>query len=274
MPLDTSRAVSATRIVWDAAGQPAPHDATGMLIPASRTQGERCARCGVSDAPFHRSSLLSSNFLPTRNANRLAAFGGEHYCHACTFAAKTLRLRCSAWFASADGVSFWRTRSDSSDDDALLSLLTPPSPPFVASIPLYGIAHGGETHWRRTWWPGEPRHEELLVKLQSKHVALYARAATSGDRFPVQVDDDKEFVLDRDLWLRLRGAATEAAALLFGHRVPSHIVRRAMLRLRCPSGLHPFGVREWSRLIAPLEPHRENRWWPIFAGLLRLQEKP
>lgn len=267
---DGGATLSAAYIVWSAAGSPLPCDTLGGPLLASADLAH-CAKCNASGARYSRSLLVSESFLPTRNANRLHAFGGETYCAACVFAAKTLRLRCISWFASAEGVRFWRTRpvtKDAPRPDALAALLDPPKPPFVCGVPLYGIAHGGEAHYRRTWWPGEPARAEPLIRLQSKHVALYARVALSRERYQVQVDDAGEFLLDRPTWLRLRDAAHVVMLRLVDDGVPPFPAKKALSRLRLPSRVSAATARDWSWLTAPLLPHVGATWYPTFCELL------
>jgi hypothetical protein len=278
--------ITASRIVWEAAGSPDPCDVFGIPIASARGSVSHCAKCNDSAGVYSLAELISSSFVPTKNANRLHAFGGAHYCAACVFCARTLRLRCISWFASTAGVRFWRTRPETQGaprPDALASLLDPPDPPFVCGVPLYGIAHGGENtskdapeqgpNYLRTWWPGEPRHPTPLIKLQSKHVALYAREAHSRDRYPVQVDDVGEFLLDRDTWLYARDDAAAAMAELVDAGLktyPAKLSLRALtLQGRVPAG----AARRWRTLVEPLAPHVGTIWWPLFCDLL-LEIKP
>jgi hypothetical protein len=262
--------LSETQLIWAAAGEPLPCDTSGVVLPARRDPST-CARCGVTGARYDVGDLISSTFVSTRNGNRLHAFGGYSYCAACVFCARTLRLRCVSWFASGDGIRFWRTRAEQKGDpspDAMMALLSPPKPPFVCGIPLYGIAHGGEAHYHRTWWPGDTPHPEPLIRLQSKHVALYSRLATSADRYPVQVDDVGEFVLDRDLWLHARDLARGASRLLVGEGINPFITKRALEALTLPSRLSTITAQSWLRIIAPLRLHSSAIWWPLFVNLL------
>lgn len=266
----------ATRLLWQACGDPAPCDVLGTPIPCTRTPGAHCARCGSAPASYDVRELISANFLPTKNANRISAFGGRHFCGACVFAARTLRLRCMSWFASAAGLAFWRTRPaalGSLRPDALEILLSPPAPPFVVGIPAYGIAHGGEAHSHRTWWPGESTTEPL-IKLQSKHVAIYARTACSRDRYPVQVDDAREFVLERDTWLRARDDAAALMAPLISDGVPPWRAKRALFDLAIPQRVSLATARAWPQLTSPLRCHGLTVWWPLFCDLVPALESP
>jgi len=263
-----------TQLIWRAAGSPVPCDVYGEPIPQARGEASHCARCGGEGGAYDVDQLVSSNFIPTRNANRIHAFGGTRYCAACVFCAKTLRLRCVSWFASAEGVRFWSIRAPGTDP--LAELLNPPAHPFVVGIPLYGIDHGGESvqeahgvpNWKRTWWPGEPMHPAALIRLQSKHVALYSRTAYSRDRYPVQVDDHLDFVLDRDVWLRARDAATHLMRVLVEGGVPAWRAKQALRDLVLPPRSGLTAARLWPTLTAPLRPHAETTWWPVFCRLI------
>lgn len=265
--------LSPSRIVWSAAGEPEPCDTAGVELPRRDRPVSHCAKCGASDGHYDLEQLISSNFVPTKNANRIHAFGGNRYCAACVFCARTLRLRCISWFASSSGVSVWRTRPETKGaprPDALAALLSPPAPPFVCGIPLYGISHGGEAHYRRTWWPGESAPDGgYLIRLQSKHVALYARESSSRDRYPVQVDDSSEFLLDRDVWLRSRDCAMAAMSDLVDAGLkpwPAKLSLRTLtIQGRVPSGV----ARHWRALVAPLVPHVSTIWWPLFCDLIQ-----
>jgi len=267
-PITTT--IEATRLLWAAAGSPAPCDTKGEPIGKCRGDGH-CARCGAPDGCHSLAQLVSQNFLPTRNRNRLMAHGGTRFCPACLFAAKALRLRCISWFASTDGVGFFRTRpveKGALRPDALMELLSPPKPPFVAGVPLYGIAHGGEAHWMRTWWPGETLSADPLIKLQSKHVALYARTAYSSDRYPVQVDDDKEVTVDRDTWLYARDDATSLMRSACDDGRKPWQSHKALQRLQLPPGSSSALARAWSSLTRPLQEHTSATWWPVFCSLI------
>jgi hypothetical protein len=274
------RIASETQLIWRAAGKPEPCDTAGIPIPPGRNKGQ-CARCGSEDGVFTRDQVVSTNFVPTKNANRLNAYGRRdgawHYCRACVFCSKSLRLRCISWFASEVGVQLWRTRPQEKDaprPDAMASLLDPPAPPFVVGVPLYGIAHGGEAHYHRTWWPGEELDEKPLIRLQSKHVALYSRVAYSRERYPVQVDDAGEFLLQRDSWLRLRDIAERAMRLVIEDGHKPYTAKRAVVDCRLPSRASASLARQWPRLIDPIRACLQASFWPLFSELLNPLETP
>lgn len=265
-----------TQLIWSACGSPAPFDMDGVPIKKAKGAGDQCALCGGCAADYHVDEFVSNTFYPTRNLSRLAGFGGENYCAACVFCARTLRLRCVSWFASEIGFAPWLTRrekEDSPNPDSLLSLLSPPAPPFVVAVPLYGIEHGGENHWRRTPWPDNLQPDNALKRLQSKHVAIYARVAYSRDRYPVQVDDALDFVLDRDLWLRLRDAFASALAAAVTSGVPPYPAKMCLRDMRAPRGISPALARDWARLTSLLSPHTGAPWWNLFCELYPTPEK-
>jgi hypothetical protein len=269
-----------TQLIWSAAGSPTPFDMDGEPIPKAKTPSH-CACCNSPDGNYDLDEVLSSSFTTVRNGSRLAGFGGRNYCSACTFCARTLRLRCISWFASERGVDFWRTRPETPEyprPNALAALLNPPEPPFVCGMPLYGVKHGGEGHWQRTPWPlrlpdappGPPvisTHIDPLIRLQSKHVAIYARTAYSRDRYPVQVDDSLDFVLDRDLWLRLIDTADTVVHRCMADGVPPYPSKLALESLRLPSRVSPKLASSWRQITATIRPHITAPWWSLFCEL-------
>jgi hypothetical protein len=141
-------------------------------------------------------------------------------------------------------------------------------PPFVVGVPLYGIAHGGEAHYQRTWWPTEELASAPLIRLQSKHVAFYSRVAYSRDRYPVQVDDGGEFLLDRDTWLKCRDAADVAMRVLVADGAKPYTAKRAVIDFRLPQRVGSAVGRQWQRLLEPLRPFQQASFWPLFSELL------
>lgn len=259
-----------TQLIWHAAGKPVPCDTYGAPIPPARGEREKCARCGAPEGDYSHNQVVSTSFMPTRNANRLRTYYTNRYCQACVFCAKSLRLRCISWFATENGVWFWRIRPSQQGEpqpDGLATLLDPPKPPFVVGVPLYGIAHGGEGHWKRTWWPGEPMSETPLIRLQSKHVALYSRISLSRDRYPVQVDDQQDFMLDRDVWLWTRDAVDRAIAAAVQDGIRPYAAKMSLLRLELPKRASTALAATWRPLVRPLRSVYQAQWWPLFLDL-------
>lgn len=253
-----------------AAGEPEPFDAFGDQIPKSRKGSGKCARCGAEGGHWDLKEVISNSFTSVRNDNRMSGYGGRSYCAACVLCARTLRMRCISWFASGHGVEFWRTRPETPESprlDALAKLLDPPEPPFVAGMPLYGVSHGGEGHWQRTPWPGALKPPEPLIKLQSKHVAIYARTAFSRDRYPVQVDDQGEFLLDRELWSELRVHADALVTALVDDGVPPYPSKLALQSLSLPRRVSPAIAAAWPGITEKLRPHAGASWWKLFCEL-------
>ena len=257
--------LSPTQIVWEAAGRPVPCDSTGEPIP-ERGSGH-CAACGAP-AEYAMDDTISENFTTVKNSSRGWPFGGSSTCSACVFSARTLRLRCVPWWATASGIRFWESRGS----DGVLELCSPPEPPFVAAIPLAGMAHGGEKHWRRTWWPGEQRPEGgYLVRLQSKHVAIYARASTSRERYPLQVDDQHDIVVDVALWRELHEDASALIRDMAAAGVWASAQASALKTLRPPPKCTLGLVRDWNARTRLMRRHLGATWWPLFAGLMPIR---
>jgi len=240
----------------------------GDPIARAKTKSH-CACCNSSEGEYDIDVVLSSSFTTVRNGSRLAGFGGRNYCAACCFCARSLRLRCISWFAS-ESIDFWRTRPETPESprpNALTRLLDPPKPPFVCGMPLYGVKHGGEGHWQRTPWPGSLKPNDPLIRLQSKHVAIYSRTAFSRDRYPVQVDDSLDFVLDRDLWLRLIDASDIVTDRCMADGVPPYPSKLALESLRLPSRVSPALAASWRGITEILRPHIGSPWWKLFCEL-------
>lgn len=241
-----------------------------------------CAACG-EPATHRLEDAISENFTTVKNASRAWPFGGGALCAGCVWCAKTLALRCCLWFARlpdrAGRGGFWFvpmrpiTGWPATRPDALAALLAPPPPPFVAGLPLYGIDHGGENNAHRAvWWDAEGRPQipaDPLIKIQSKHTALYAEVSYSAERYRLQVDDAGDITVDVPLWHRLR-IVCEALLLDLRQRGVGAIEARAALTsLRPPFGF-VVGTRAWRERVAPLQPHTDATWWPLFINLLAM----
>lgn len=159
---------------------------------------------------------------------------------------------------------------------ALNALLHPPSPPFIVGLPLYGIRHGGENHLRRTvWWDeddGHPLiHETPLVRLQSKHVALYATIAQDARVYPLQVDDAHEVMVDVGLWREMREQASALAAEMVAAGVWPEKIRSTLLSLSPPPRFR-IGHAAWEERVAPFRKHHRSFWWSVFVAILPIEE--
>ncbi len=256
----------------------------------------RCASCG-EPATNRLDDAISDSFTTVKNASRAWPFGGRHVCRACLWACKTVALKSSMWFAriaddrGTGGVWFVPLRPfpgwPESKPDPLAALLSPPPPPFVAGLPLYGIDHGGEANLERVIWPwegdGEPApergrlidggarrlwlHPDPLIKLQAKHTALYCDVSHSADRYRLQVDDVGDVTVDVPLW---RGLRTVCEALLLDMRnagVGATDARNALSTLRPPAGFM-IPTEAWRARTAPLRPHVGATWWVLFTALM------
>jgi hypothetical protein len=258
-----------------------------------------CAACGEA-ASYRLDDAISDNFTTVKNASRAWPFPSKAVCTGCLWAARTVALRCALWFARLQdehgpgGVWFVSLRPvpgwPSPKPDALSALLAPPPPPFVAGLPLYGVDHGGEANAHRAIWPwteGEsvghphprvitpdpPRPGRLflpadpLIKLQSKHTALYAEVSHSAERYRLQVDDAGDVTVDVPLWRALRQMCEELLLEMRGQGVGAQDAKAALTTLRPPFGFS-IGTADWRARVRPLHPHTDAAWWPLFVNLL------
>lgn len=296
--------MSAVQFLWRAAGCPDPTDAEGKPLQRRDMRGARCAATGEA-ADFSIYDAISDNFTTVKNAGRAWPFGGEALSAAAVWCARSVALRCALFFARESGVWFEALRPLPGIEprfriDALATILNPPEPPFVAGLPLYGIDHGGEANAERAmWWerckPGPARPlvprgpwsrrvdaskpigptrivDKPLIKLQSKHTAIYCRVAHRRDVYPLQVDDTGDVMVDVALWSSLRIVAEEALLLMRAAGVGANAARGALIDGRAPMGCPLSLVAAWPRLTKPLEPHRKSAWWPLFVQLVPMPE--
>jgi hypothetical protein len=123
----------------------------------------------------------------------------------------------------------------------------------------------GEPWWRFACWP--------LVKLQSKHTALYARVSESRERYWLQVDDAGGFLLDVALWQRLRGVAGELLLDLRAQGVGAREAEEAVRLIARPFG-YRVSERSWRAFQGALVPHAGAVWWSLFVSLLPMPPLP
>lgn len=266
----------ASHLVWKAAGCPAPFETDGAPIPA-KGNGSPCAACGEPGS-YRMAEAISDNFTTVKNRSRAWPMGGDMICAACIFACKALALRCALWFAREDGIWWVGTRPIPglpwTRPDALSALLCPPEPPFVAAYPRTGIDHGGETHLDRCWWPKAPPPARPLTRLQSKHVAIYARVATSRARYPLQVDDQHDVVVDVAHWAAMRVACDELLAEMRAGCVGAMDAKAALVTLRPPPRCPLPLLARWSIRTRALASTHQAPWWPMFVELLWMPPLP
>lgn len=120
-----------------------------------------------------------------------------------------------------------------------------------------------EPWWRWAVWP--------LIKLQSKHTAIYAQISGSQALYHLQVDDARDFTLDVELWRRMRGIAEPLLVDMRRQGVGAREATDAVTRLRVPFG-YRVPMRAWRETTAPMRAHHEAPWWPIFVSMLRMPE--
>lgn len=258
--------MDARRLVWTAAGCPAPVTGDGEPVPTQPDDGTVCGRCGSPGGVYGYGDVFSENFWPAKTLNQLQGFGGDRFCAACAWSVRCLPLRCAAWVATERGVWFIAQRQ------LLAVLLDPPEPPFVIGWPRYGIAHGGEVHAWRAHFHGNdplgPPEVERLIRLQAKHCAIYADVGLSRDRFPVQVDDVLSLDVDRALWSRLAVQLLAVAARMAAEGVGPKSQRECLARLKPPSRRSMALAADWPRLVRGLDIYARAPWWEPLCALL------
>lgn len=140
----------------------------------------------------------------------------------------------------------------------------PLSPPWPSALDWAALWRAYGRHrwapwWRYATWPA--------IKLQSKHVAIYARVSTNRDRYDLQVDDAGDFVLEVPLWRELRKLAEKLLLDMRQQGVGANDARAALERLQVPFG-YRANATSWRETIVPMRPHFEAPWWPLFVSLL------
>lgn len=274
------------RFVWQAAGCPAPVETNGAPIPPrTLPPGTHCASCG-EPATYRLDDAISDSFTTVKNASRAWPYGGNHLCAGCVWACKTLALRCCLWFArlpdkrGSGGVWFVPMRPFPglpwTRPDPLAALLAPPPPPFVAGLPLYGIDHGGEANAHRAAWWGEDGAlvvpPDPLIKLQSKHTALYSTVSICAERYRLQVDDTGDFTVDVPVWRRLRAVCDRLLVDLRAGGVGAQEARQALLTGVMPRGAPVVLLATWRLRTHALRPYIGAPWWALFTSLLPMPD--
>jgi hypothetical protein len=227
--------------------------------------------CGAEHARFGFKDALSENFWTLSQTSRLFPHRDPDapvaLCGACVWCAKTLALRCVSWVATERGI-WWIPRSG-----LLAILLDPPAPPFAIACPLYGIAHGGESNGHRAIWCGVS-HADPLVKLQSKHTAIYAEVATSRDHYPLQIDDSTPVLIDRPLWSRLASELLAITTSLRDAGVGANDVRDGLTTLRAPQRAPLSVLARWPAIVRPYRDFARAEWWRVLIDLLPMPPLP
>lgn len=273
--------MNGTDLIWRSAGRPLPCNTKGEPIQA-RSKPDACSHCGALGSTYRVRDAISDNFTTVANYSRLWPFNTNALCAACVFALQTLKLRCMAWFATERGFVWVPMRPPEKGAERpspLPLLLNPPEPPFVAAWPLFGINHGGEQNIQRCWWP--QNSPELppnpLIKLQSKHVAIYARASHSRDVYPLQVDNH-DVTVDVRLWREMTDVASDILLRLRADGVAATDCREAIKTLRPPRRAALATIAEWSSMTRHLRQIHDALWWQLVVDELLpippLPEKP
>lgn len=283
--------------LWRAAGQPRPRDATGdVLQPGAR--GATCALTG-RPAEYAWSQALSENFGTLRRLTPPGATSEPELSlsTAAAWAARELALRCATWILEptedGDVLEWWPSTRPAPErveehrafwggrtaDGYLAWLLRPRPAGTLAAYPKTGIEHGGEMCLGRCGWPDigwrrlsaasvveYRRAERPLLKLQAKHVALFARPSLRNAALLLQVDSDLVVEVEAQVWAEARPVAEDAAADLVGLGVRASAVRRGLeqhtLDLRAPPAAHA----RLAEAMRDLDRLRSHPFWPIFCG--------
>jgi hypothetical protein len=217
--------------LWRWAGRPAPTMGDGSeLVPRRPRPGTVCAATGAASPVFGWSDIVSTNFTTPKLADMAFPFLAESrievgrgrlepaFCDSVAWAMRELAFRAATWIFDGDELTFCPMRVFPRGDKAKVPpetlaacyggrtcidyldwLLRPRPPGTIAGFPVMGIGKGGESNFHRLPWPSKAT-EDPLVKLQSKHVIIYAQAAQEHGVLRLQVDDAQEFTLRTAEW--------------------------------------------------------------------------
>lgn len=285
--------------LWVAAGCPAPIECDGTAIAPRASSPGVCAVTGGPGSYLYEQGF-SANFTLPRAAStafrhaaessaRSRASAGPQKClsAAAVWSAKALALRCATWILEpqpdgSDRLEFhpsfripkdperaatWRSAWGDADPGQWLAWLLRPRPVgTVAAIPRYGIEHGGEQSFHRCHVPGRPVPVDPLVKLQSKHVAVYAQPSTRAGVLALQVDADNVLEVDTARWRAAHDLVRGLVTRLREAGIPAPAVSRALeartLEFHHPAALHAALASTLIRLgDLPRHP-----FWPVFTG--------
>ena len=295
--------------IWTAAGCPAPYEVDGTRIDPRGDTGI-CAMTG-GPATYLYKDGLSPSFTLARSANKAFRFAhqtppGEPLAlsAAGVWVAKTIALRAAPWIveptAAGDRITFHCSQACPADERAvawksvwgtkkpqsfLPWLLRSRPAGTIASLPLYGIAHGGEVHLSRCAWPrGMPGHQDgpqarpagfifkprdPLVKLQAKHTAMYAPAASRAGLLALQVDSDAVMEVEVERWRAAIDPAIACMDRLISAGTTEYAARQVLITghasERQPARIHALAAE----IAAHLPPSLTREpFWPVFAGAL------
>ena len=294
--------------LWTALGSPVPFETDGKSIKERGLLGA-CAVTGGPASYRYEDGLSANFSLArhANKAFRHAHLCGPKLLlsAAAVFASKTLAFRCAPWIleptAAGDRVSFhcslappkddrlpqWTAAWGSQAPDSFLTWLMRVRPAgTVAALPLYGIEHGGEVNLSRCCWPrspigemvsgGRPRPDgyvhvpdDPLVKLQAKHVAIFAPPSPRAGVLALQVDSDATYEVDVARWRRYIEPAIElldelmqAGMTEFGART---ILRTRVAEPHRPRRVHLLMARLPERIPPSIT---RDAFWPIFSGAI------
>jgi len=115
------------------------------------------------------------------------------------------------------------------------------------------------------WWR---MATDPLIKLQSKHTALYARVSNSRMRYHLQVDDASDVMVDVPIWRAMREVCESLLVDMRAGGVGATDARTALLTLRQPPRAPLALLASWGSRVEPMRPYASASWWRLFTDLL------